>query len=184
MPYFFIKVVVLGDPSTNKRVLLRPFIEKYKWPKHFPTPLSTDLYLLPSFIKIIEDVELKMIFFIPRFAVGELWKKEFYERSSAVIFFYDTSSIFTLEYLSNVIKDIDQFISPFKPKILCGVKFKTDTIDITDNEASILNEAEALAQKHSFVNCKVEEGDLAQIEQVILDLANKVVKSLPNLQES
>ncbi len=178
MPYYFIKVIVLGDPSINKRELLRPFIDKYKWPKSFPIPLSTDLYLLPSFIKIIKDVELKMIFFIPRFAVGELWKKEFYERSSAVIFFYDMSSIFTLEYLSNVINDITQFISPSKPKILCGVK------SITDDGSSVLNEAENLAQEHSFVNYEVEKGDLTQIEQVILDIANKVVKSLPNLQES
>ncbi|MFX1252933.1 MAG: hypothetical protein ACFFCZ_15105 [Promethearchaeota archaeon] len=178
MPYFFIKVVVLGDPSINKRKLLRPFIDKYKWPKHFPTPLSTDLYLLPSFIKMLEDVELKMIFFIPRFAVGELWKKEFYERSSAVIFFYDMSSIFTLQYLSNVINDINQFIPPPKPKILCGIK------TTSDNEASILNEAETLAQKYSFVSYEVDQGDLSQIEQVILDLANNVVKSLPNLQES
>ena len=57
------------------------------------------------------------------------------------------------------------------------------TTDTTDNEASVLNEAKTLTQKHSFVNYEVEKGDLTQIEQVILDLANKVVKSLPNLLE-
>ncbi|MFX0092948.1 MAG: hypothetical protein ACFFBD_14410 [Candidatus Hodarchaeota archaeon] len=170
MPYYFVKVIVMGDPYINKKEIIQPFLDKYEWSRNFPTPLSTEFYLFPSIVQI-NEAELKIIFFIPRFEVKEGWKREFYEKTTAAIFIYDTGLISTLEYLSDVISEANQFLPTDIPKILCGIQYSSE------NKASFLNETEKLVKEYSLLNYELKKDDATQIEEMLLNLTEKILKT-------